>query len=149
MSTYNLIETLKDDTPIIDTKGQISGYMSYRVNIDILDEDMETVMNALDFETLAECVGKYLRVTVELKRAQGIQEKYSYKTKAQYNFLDEDLSITKIVEKKKDPEFAYKASHIVLVTDELNSKLKYNALTIGVYGMIESKRTDILKKQAA
>ena len=72
MSTYNLIETLKDDTPIIekiDTKGQISGYMSYRVNIDILDEDMETVMNALDFETLAECVGKYLRVTVELKRA--------------------------------------------------------------------------------
>lgn len=72
MSTYNLIETLKDDTPIIDTKGQISGYMSYRINIDILDEDMETVMNALDFETLAECVGKYLRVTVELKRAQGI-----------------------------------------------------------------------------
>jgi hypothetical protein len=34
------------------------------------------------------------------------------------------------------------------VTDELNSKLKYNALTIGVYGMIESKRKDILQKQA-
>jgi len=37
----------------------------------------------------------------------------------------------------------------VRVTDELCSKLKYNALTIGVYGMIESKRKDILAKQQA
>jgi len=59
------------------------------------------------------------------------------------------MSITKIVEKKKDPEFAYKSQHVVRITDELNSKLKYNALTIGVYGMIESKRKDILLKQAA
>jgi hypothetical protein len=38
---------------------------------------------------------------------------------------------------------------VVRITDELNSKLKYNALTIGVYGMIESKRKDILAKQQA
>lgn len=136
MSTYNLIETAKDETPIIDTKGQISGYMSYRVSIDVVDIDRETVLNALDFETLNECVGKYLKLTIELRRAQGIQEKYSYKTKAQYTFLEEEDSVTKIVENKKDPEFNSKFVHLVEITDDLNKDLMYNALTIGVYGMI-------------
>lgn len=82
MSTYQMIDTHKDETPIIDTSGQISGYMNYKIGIEILDEDEETVLNPLDYEHLGECVDKYLRLTVELKRAQGIQEKYSYKTKA-------------------------------------------------------------------
>jgi hypothetical protein len=43
--------------------------MSYKIGIEILDEDEETVLNPLDYEDLGECVDKYLRLTVSLKRA--------------------------------------------------------------------------------
>lgn len=66
LSVYNLIETQKDETPIIDTKGIIQGHMTYSVGIDILDTDRHTVLDMLDYENLQEAVGKYLRMTMSI-----------------------------------------------------------------------------------
>ena len=88
LSVYNLIETSKDETPIIDSKGLIQGKMNYGVKVEVLDSDQKTVLNPLDYENLNECIGKYLRLTVDLRRVMDIPIKYTFKTKAKYQFLD-------------------------------------------------------------
>lgn len=148
LAVFNLIETQKDETPIIDTKGMSEGKMNYGVTMDVLDNDRQTKLNMLEFENLNDCIGKYLRVYVELKRVMDIPEKYTFKNKCTYKFLDsEELFETKIVEKSKNPDFSYKATHEILITEDIIQMMMYNALTIGVYGMIESRRTDLQARQ--
>lgn len=146
LAVFNLIETQKDETPVIDTKGLSEGKMSYGVTMEVLDVDKNTVLNMLEFENLNECIGKYLRIHVELKRVFDIPEKFTYKTKCTYKFLDnEEAFETKVVEHSKNPEFNYRMTHEVLISEDIIQMMMYNALTIGVYGMIESKRADIIK----
>jgi hypothetical protein len=78
LACFNLIETSKDDSPIIDTKGTIQGKMNYSVSLQVLDVDKTTKLDMLDYETLNELIGKNLQITVELNRANEIPEKYSY-----------------------------------------------------------------------
>ena len=90
LSVYNLIDIQKDETPIIDSKGGIQGKINYGVSVEVLDTDRTTKLNVLDYESLQECVGKYLRLTVDLRRVVDIPEKYTFKTKCKYNFLDQE-----------------------------------------------------------
>lgn len=120
LSVYNLIDIQKDETPIIDSKGGIQGKMNYGVSVEVLDTDRTTKLNVLDYESLQECVGKYLRLTVDLRRVVDIPEKYTFKTKCKYNFLDQEEAFeTKIIEKKKEPEFLYRGVHECAITEEL------------------------------
>lgn len=59
-----------------------------------------------------------------------------------YEWLDHDETIfeTEEIEATDDPEFDYKAEHIVEITEELCNHMMFNTLGINVYGMIESKR---------
>lgn len=149
---YNLIETTNDESPIIDTKGIIVGKLAYNLTFDILDSDRETKLNLLDFETLNDALGKYVTLNIDLKQAYDIPERYSYQTKAQYkwwNERDDCLKTTRIVERKKDPDFNFKSSiNNVLITEELIQYLIHNTMTVGVYGMIESKKAPIIKRKA-
>lgn len=79
-----------------------------------------------------------------------LPEKMCYKTKCKYQFLGEETPFeTKIVEKNKNPVFDYKGVHDVKIDDDLIQQLMYNSLTISVWGMIESKRKEIIKNQQA
>jgi len=49
-----------------------------------------------------------------------------------------------VVTKRREPDFEYKQNHMIMITDDFISSLMYNTLTIGVYGMIESKKNSIL-----
>ena len=51
------------------------------------------------------------------------------------------------MDKKSDPEFNYKQTHTVLVTEDLISHLTYNQITMGVYGMIESKKGSKIQRK--
>jgi len=62
-----------------------------------------------------------------------------------YNYADQ-LYETNVCEKSKEPTFNYIADHMQVITDDMIQHLMYNTLTVGVYGMIESKRQ---KKQSA
>jgi len=62
-----------------------------------------------------------------------------------YNYA-ETLYETKVCEKSKEPSFNYVAEHMTVITDDMIQHLMYNTLTVGVYGMIESKRA---KKSSA
>lgn len=54
---------------------------------------------------------------------------------------------TKIIEKNKNPDFAYKQDHMIQITEELIAHMMYNTLKIGIYGMIEGKRQPGKKKR--
>lgn len=52
LSIYNLIETPKDESPIIDSKGIKRGMQQYGFKLDVLDSDKVTPLNILEYFTL-------------------------------------------------------------------------------------------------
>lgn len=93
LSLFNLIDTPKDESPIIDSKGIKNGMQNYSVQLEILDYDKTTKLNILEYETLRELVGKNLKVKLCLKRATDIPDKYNFKTMAKYEWIDSDKTM--------------------------------------------------------
>jgi hypothetical protein len=79
-----MVEYGKDETPVIDSKGIIVGKMSYGVTMEILDTDRHTKLDPLEYETLQEAVGKWLRLQIDLRKIMDLPEKLCYKTKCKY-----------------------------------------------------------------
>lgn len=139
LSVFNLVETTKDSSPIIDTKGSINGKLNYTINFELYDVDKTTKLNPLEYETLNELVGKNLKFKVELKKAVDIPDKYCFKTMCKYDWTDQQFE-TKTVEKVREPNFDYYGEHMQVITDDMIQHMMYNTLTISVFGMVESKR---------
>lgn len=141
LSCFNLIETQKDESPIIDTRGNIQGKVQYSVGLQLFDSDGVSKLNILDYETLNELIGKTLKITFELKKASSFPEKYCGKVVCKYEWLDSDSHFeTKTCEKEREPDFNYVQEHTCVVTEHLINHLMYNTLTVGVYGMVESRK---------
>ncbi len=47
----------------------------------------------LEYETLRELIGKYLKVKFCLKRAADIPDKYTFKTMAKYEWIDNERTM--------------------------------------------------------
>lgn len=94
------------------------------------------------FETLRELSGRYLKISLSLKKATGLPEKYTFKTMSRYEWIDEGRTTceSQVVNDQREPNFAYTGEHIEQITDEFVSLLMYNTLTIKILGMIKSKK---------
>merc|ERR1712176_1424555 len=117
----------------------------YSLNLDLLDYDKVTKLQIGEYETLTQLIGKNLTMQLDIKRASEIPEKYTYKTMAKYNWPPEPPEdaveyTTKVVDQSKNPDFGYRGSHTVEITQSLIEHMMYNTLKIGIYGMIEGKR---------
>ena len=90
---------------------------------------------------MRDLVGKHLKIKFGLKRAKDIPERYSYKTKATYEWINNERTYceTPVQVKKRDPNFNYDFEHVELVTEDFIETLHYHTLTVKVMGMIESK----------
>lgn len=108
-------------------------------------------MNIYEYETVRDLLGKHLKIKFGLKRANDIPEKYSYKTKAQYDWINSDRTSyeTQVQTKRRDPNFGYEFEHVELITEDFIETLMYHTLTIKVLGMIESKKKNKNKKSKA
>ena len=150
ISLYNLIDTPKDESPIIDSKGMKNGSQHYSIQLEILDHDKTTPLNILEYETLHELIGKHLKVKFNLKRATEIPEKYTYKTMARYEWLDAERTTfeTQVIEKRTQPDFAYTGEHIERITEDLCDHMREHSLQVKVMGMIESKKKKAKKQDA-
>ena len=142
ISWYNLIDTAKDESPIFDTKGIKNGTQEYSVHLSVLDYDRSTPLNIYEYETVRDLLGKHLKIKIGLKRAKDIPERYSYKTMAKYDWIDNDRTTfeTQVQERRRDPDFAYVHEHVELITEDFVETLMYHTLTFKVMGMIESKK---------
>lgn len=110
LSIFNLIETSKDNSPIIDTKGSIQGNLQYACNFELYDVDKTTKLNPLEYESLNELIGKNIKVVLDLKKAVDLPEKYTYKTQCKYLWNDMGFE-TNVVQEKKEPIFNYTYDH--------------------------------------
>ena len=121
LSMYNLIDTPKDESPIIDTKGIKNGMQQYSISLEILDYDKTTKLNILEYETLRELIGKHLKVKFALKRATDIPDKYTFKTQCKYEWIDTDRTMfeTQVKESQKNPDFAYVTEHVEQITEDM------------------------------
>lgn len=148
LSMFNLIDTPKDESPIIDTKGIKNGMQQYAVHMEILDYDKTTKLDILEYENLRELIGKHIKVKFSLKRATEIPEKYSFKTMAKYDWIDPERTgfETQVKEQQKNPDFGYVTEHTEKITEELVEYMTHNTLTVKIMGMIESKKTKAKKK---
>lgn len=106
--------------------------------MELFDVDKTTKLNPLEYENLNELIGKNLKLNVELKKASELPDKYIFKTMCKYTWNDSSYE-TKTVERKKDPAFDYFSEHLQAITEDMVNYLMYNTLTVGVFGMIESK----------
>ena len=118
LSLFNLIETTKDNSPIIDTKGSIQGNLQYSCSFELYDVDRTTKLNPLEYESLNELIGKNIKVVLELRKAMDIPEKYTYKTQCKYIWSDVGFE-TLVVENNKDPNFNYRFDHMQVITEDL------------------------------
>ena len=139
---FNLCDNTKETTTIIDSNGQKAGDLNYSLRLEMLDEDQVTPVNIKLYETVDQAIGKYLKFIFEIDSAVDIPEKLSNKSMCSYEWIDHDETIfeTEEIEATDDPEFNYKAEHIIEITEELCTHMMQNTLGINVYGMIESKR---------
>jgi hypothetical protein len=64
---------------------------------------------------------------------------------AKYVFNDETFE-TDIISRQINPKFNFTQSHMVTITDDLIQNLMYTTLTFGIYGMIESKKKNKIKR---
>lgn len=89
VSVVNLVETKNDESPIIDEKGQIQGRMHYSLGIELYDyEGAPKPLNILKYNSLNDLIGKHLKLSLELRKAQDIPEKLAYEVQCRYNWLD-------------------------------------------------------------
>ena len=146
VSMLNLCETPKDESPIIDSKGIKQGAQNYAVFLEAFEKDKKTKIDMMEHETLRDLEGCWLKMIIEIKKAQDIPEKYSFKTKACYNWLDQNETLfeTKECNNDKNPNFQYRQEHMIEITSALCETMKDNTLKIQVFGMIEAKK--VVKK---
>lgn len=92
LSVYNLIDTKNDISPIINNAGNINGKMQYSINIEAFDKDEETdqlvKLNLMDYDSMEDLIGKKMKLTVDIRKAMGIPEKFTYMTKCKYDLFE-------------------------------------------------------------
>lgn len=104
----------------------------------MFDVDKSTKLNPLEYDSLNELIGKHIKLIIELKKASDLPEKYTYKIMCKYIYNEAGFETT-VIEKTKEPTFDYHGEHMQVITDDMVQHMMYNTITIGVYGMIESK----------
>lgn len=96
---------------------------------------------------MEDLINKKMKLTVDIRKATGIPEKYSYRTKCKYSMFEGDERYeTKEVKKMKEPEFNHNKEILFDVTEELLSNFKAKTLTMEVYGKIEPKKNHALNQ---
>lgn len=86
-TVYNMIDVKIDKTPIMDTKGQITGFAHYGLSFKVLEPYGESeIRELIEYETLNDLSGKRLRLYVEIKRAEALPKKLCHDTYCEYEF---------------------------------------------------------------
>jgi hypothetical protein len=109
------------------------------MTIKLFDTDKKTPLNLIDYEDMGEILSKWLQITVQIKKATINNEKFTYKTKCVYSWLDKSTEETEVVENQKAPLFNYSHEHMVQVDAHIISRFQSHQLIVQVLGMIKSR----------
>lgn len=113
-SIYYLID-VNDEQNIYDSKGIQVGKLQLSMSIKLFDTDKKTPLNLIDYEDMEEILSKWIQINVQIKKAHINNEKFTYKTKCNYIWIDKRPEETEIVENQKQPQFNFTKDHMVQI----------------------------------
>lgn len=149
-SLAQMLEMRKDNTPIIDTKGEQKGNLCYSIEPVVYDENgepMDMVNN------IQEMLGRDINVELCIHYAQGIPEKYSTNVFTEYKWIDVDGRTFKTEysedQKNKNPVWEYRKVHRVYVSNGLINEIKDSALVMSVYGKLSPEEIENMYEEYA
>lgn len=137
-SLANLLDTVKDESPIIDTKGDTKGSLTYSLQPKVYDEDGQ-LMNLMLVDSVNELLGRNLTVELGIHEAKEIPEKWTTLNYASYQWVDEQARMFETDKHKvptKNPKFNYKASHDMYVSNYIVDNLADSTLIVSVWGKL-------------
>ena len=149
ITMFNLCENINEETIIIDPKGEKAGDLDYCLSLELIDEDKTTPLKMQLYESVDQIIGKYLKFTVKIKKAMKIPEKFQFKSKCSYEWIEypNDTFETTIIYDSCDPQFNFEEEHLVEVTEELSQYMRFNTLQLDVWGMIEGMTKKLSDKR--
>lgn len=128
-----LLDTVKDQSPIIDSNGEIKGKLVYSFEPKVFDDNGEP-MNLMLLDNINNLIGRNMSIQFNIHSCKEIPEKLSSQVFAQYQWIDEDgrffQTVKSGVEKNKNPVWDYKLTHDLYIVEDLMKK----TLAISVYG---------------
>lgn len=145
------METNQDSAPILNSKGETKGYITYSLIPSAKDEKGEP-LNLYHYENVASLLNQTLQVEFNILEAKGLPEKYCNDTYCTYTWIDEagEKYETKKVSRTKDPRFNYKAKHDLFISNYIAEQLQYSILMVNVHGKLsDEKMSGILNDLAA
>jgi hypothetical protein len=95
---------VSDEQNIYDSRGVQVGKLQLSMNIKLFDTDKKTPLNLIDYEDMEEILSKWIQINVQIKKATLNNEKFTYKTKCTYVWLDKQKpEETEVIENQKQP----------------------------------------------
>lgn len=143
-SLASLLITNDDTAPILNSKGDTKGYMTYSLVPHAFDETNQK-LNLNHYENVRSLLNQTLRVDFKIDGVKGLPEKYSKETYCSYQWVDETSNNEFMTEKifnNKDPQFNYKERHDLFVSGHIADNLQYSILMVNVYGKITDERME-------
>lgn len=98
----------------------------------------------MDYDSMEDMIGKKLKLTVDLKKATEIPQKYTYVTKCKYDLFEgQERFETEEIKNMKEPEFNHTKEMILDINEDLLAQFRSKTLTFEVYGKIEPKKNSL------
>ncbi len=127
-----LLDTVKDQAPIINEKGEVKGKLVYSFEPKIYDDEGEP-QNLILFDNINNLTGRNMDIQFNIHSCKEIPEKLSTQVFAQYQWIDEDarfFATPKSTTIEKNPVWEYKYTHPIYIVQDICKKV----LTVSVYG---------------
>lgn len=87
-SLSQLLETINDEAPILNTKGEKKGVLRYSL-VPKTHDRMGNEHSLMDYEDVNELIGQTISVRFELIGVKGLPDQYCTEVYANYKWIDE------------------------------------------------------------
>lgn len=137
------METSHDTAPVLNSKGETKGFLTYTLTPTAYDEKGE-VLNLFHYESVMSLLNQTLTVEFQIHEAKGLPEKYCKETYCTYTWIDEagEKFETQKESNSKDPCFEYKSKHDLFISNYIAENLQYSILMVNVYGKLSDEKME-------
>lgn len=136
----SMLETVNDEAPILDTKGEQKGTLTYSLIPSMYDDDGQEV-GLLEFEEVSQLIGRTLYCKFQLHEARGLPENLCSEVYCEYKWIDEraqkfETERTQPFQKHKNPKWQYKATHDLYLSNYIVNNLAESTIVINIFGRL-------------
>ena len=143
-SLSNMLETINDEAPIYTEKGETKGYLRYSIIPTMFDEEGHEIP-LIEYEDVNALMGWTLTVKFTLHGAKGIPDQLCEEVYAEYIWIDESQNTYRTEctlpgVRTKNPEWNYKASHDLYLSNFVVNQLSDCSITVNIWGRMPQER---------